>query len=656
MRKSTSVRVVGMGLGIVAIAANPLLITVGAGMSAIVLVSTSAAYAATLTDWTFDPTTHQLEVTLPVGVTPRYFLLAQPARIVLDLPNTDVGVGVSEQTYAGAVRQVRVSQFEPGTARIVLELSPNAVLAPGQVALQQLNPGAEGDARWALRPLLADGGNGIMQPAIAPTVADSGTTLPLGSQGTEAEPAGVANWPTSPISEGLAAVPPGSEPSVEARAAEFPESDEAIAPLPAVPGEDISTPAIPLPPATEESHLVQPIPATVDAPQSAPAVSLALPPEPSHSVDRPSPQEPLPLLPPAEIPWEPSTPAPMEAPLSISGQNPSGVGVGAASGAGLDATDSVLVGTGADLLTTQPAGNGLFGVGAPSEPDTVTLPPLEPGGVEIPIEEALVSTPEAATGVEAIAPSLDGATLPPALPNDSPPVSIAVPSMTTTPAEALPLETAWSQTPGAIAPSLPDPAPEPAPSMAMPSVEAESSGAGQPDSMQLAAVTQDTAILLPSGTAMTLRYPRTTALTLEAGQPWQEVLVLEQSVLDPQGRIVFPAGSLVLGRFETTSAGSQFIVQAIDTGGQTILLRAESSMLAGDRQPPEQQQLFRNSAIGLVGAGLLGILTGGIGLLGLAAGAATGAATTYLSAPQPATIEPNQIVEVRLSDDLPRLF
>jgi len=89
--------------------------------------------AASLTHWTFDPAANQLEITVKDGTTPHYFLMAQPARIVVDLPDTAVGNVSTQQTYSGAIRQIRVSQFQPGLTRIVMEISPDVSLAPGQV-------------------------------------------------------------------------------------------------------------------------------------------------------------------------------------------------------------------------------------------------------------------------------------------------------------------------------------------------------------------------------------------------------------------------------------------------------------------------------------------------------------------------------------------
>jgi N-acetylmuramoyl-L-alanine amidase len=108
------------------------------------------APAAVLSEWRYDPAANQLEVRLQAQTTPQYFVLAQPPRIVLDLPNTLVGKVVTQQNYSGAVRKVRVSQFQPDVTRIVLELSPEVVLAVGQMQLQRA-PSGKGD-RWLLRP------------------------------------------------------------------------------------------------------------------------------------------------------------------------------------------------------------------------------------------------------------------------------------------------------------------------------------------------------------------------------------------------------------------------------------------------------------------------------------------------------------------------
>ncbi|MBD1843013.1 AMIN domain-containing protein [Cyanobacteria bacterium FACHB-63] len=130
--------------------------------AAIALLISTPAIAAPLENWRFDPNTNQLEVTVPAGITPRYSLMAQPTRLVLDLPDTQVADVNPRGTFSGAVREVQVSQFQPNIARIVLELAPDTELSNPQAQLQLVKSTEQGQSRstsasvrWTLRPMLA---------------------------------------------------------------------------------------------------------------------------------------------------------------------------------------------------------------------------------------------------------------------------------------------------------------------------------------------------------------------------------------------------------------------------------------------------------------------------------------------------------------------
>ncbi|NDJ22708.1 AMIN domain-containing protein [Nostoc sp. B(2019)] len=114
-------------------------------------VSSAATPVAKLDDWRFYPDKVQLEITLSAGTTPRYFYLAQPPRIVVDLPDTQLGYVTTQQNYSGAIQRIRVSQLNASSTRIVLDLAPNTSLNLKQLQLQpvsQKNP-----TRWVLRPV-----------------------------------------------------------------------------------------------------------------------------------------------------------------------------------------------------------------------------------------------------------------------------------------------------------------------------------------------------------------------------------------------------------------------------------------------------------------------------------------------------------------------
>ncbi|MCV3215273.1 AMIN domain-containing protein [Plectonema radiosum NIES-515] len=117
--------------------------------------SSIAAPAARLEDWHFYPEAFQLEINLSAGTTPRYFYLAQPPRMVVDLPDTKLGYVPTLQNYSGAIQRIRVSQLNANVTRIVLDLAPGTSLDPNQVQLQPIS--AQNTTRWVLRPLIAGG-------------------------------------------------------------------------------------------------------------------------------------------------------------------------------------------------------------------------------------------------------------------------------------------------------------------------------------------------------------------------------------------------------------------------------------------------------------------------------------------------------------------
>jgi hypothetical protein len=158
-------------------------------------------------------------------------------------------------------------------------------------------------------------------------------------------------------------------------------------------------------------------------------------------------------------------------------------------------------------------------------------------------------------------------------------------------------------------------------------------------------------VLLPAGTEISLLYPGAEALRLARAKPRrEEVLLLQGGIFDSRGNTIVPANTPVIGRFETTNLGSRFVVEAISLNGRNIPLLARSQPLAGRRQQPDDRSVLRNTGIG----GLALFLLSGFSGIGLLAGATAGAATTYVAAPQPATIQPGQILQVQLTEDLPQ--
>lgn len=141
---------------------------------------TSPAEAARLQSWRFDAAQNRLDFTTDDGVQPRAQLIADPTRLIIDLPGTTLGRPAVTQSYRGTIRSVRVGQFERGTTRIVMELAPGYTLDPAQVKFRGTTA-----QQWSVQ---------VPAPQFAGT------------------PSAVAQLPTSPIDRPpLSSLPPSSD-------------------------------------------------------------------------------------------------------------------------------------------------------------------------------------------------------------------------------------------------------------------------------------------------------------------------------------------------------------------------------------------------------------------------------------------------------------
>ncbi|MEH1908637.1 AMIN domain-containing protein [Nostoc sp.] len=141
--------------------------------------STAATPVAKLDNWRFSPKTQQLEITLSVGTTPRYFYLAQPPRLVVDIPNTKLGKVTTQQNYSGSIKSIRVSQLNANATRIVLDLAPGTLLNPKQVQLHPVS--RKNPTRWVLRPVIS-GKTTAVKPGNSPPSANKQPQTPYKSQ------------------------------------------------------------------------------------------------------------------------------------------------------------------------------------------------------------------------------------------------------------------------------------------------------------------------------------------------------------------------------------------------------------------------------------------------------------------------------------------
>jgi len=96
----------------------------------------SAARAATVEDWHFDNVQQQLDFTTDEAVQPMIQLIANPTRLVIDLPGTHLGSARRNQSLDGAMQSIRIGQFDGQTTRIVIVLAPGYQLDPEQIKVR----------------------------------------------------------------------------------------------------------------------------------------------------------------------------------------------------------------------------------------------------------------------------------------------------------------------------------------------------------------------------------------------------------------------------------------------------------------------------------------------------------------------------------------
>ncbi|MEH2138475.1 N-acetylmuramoyl-L-alanine amidase [Nostoc sp.] len=95
-----------------------------------IFMLSSPAMAAKLESWRFDANQNRLEINTLGNVQPQAQLIFNPTRLVIDLPGTTFGRPQLTQQVGGAIRAIRIGQFDEQTTRIVVELTPGYTLDP----------------------------------------------------------------------------------------------------------------------------------------------------------------------------------------------------------------------------------------------------------------------------------------------------------------------------------------------------------------------------------------------------------------------------------------------------------------------------------------------------------------------------------------------
>lgn len=188
--------------------------SLGMGVAALAL-AVSPAFSEELNDWAFDSATNELMFALPDDILPEFFLLSEPARLILEIPDTEVGDIPPEQLYSGAVQSIRVSQYTPDLVRVVIELAPEIVLTPEQADIQ-FDARSDGQRLWSFRPLIdATGSTVAAASTLTDSVTDSGpdrASLSAANLQLSDQRSAAAVLPIDPYeaesTEGVVSVPP----------------------------------------------------------------------------------------------------------------------------------------------------------------------------------------------------------------------------------------------------------------------------------------------------------------------------------------------------------------------------------------------------------------------------------------------------------------
>jgi beta-lactamase class A len=99
-----------------------------------VLLAPSPAIAAYLSTWSFDH--NRLDFMVDQRIQPVAQLIANPTRLVIDLPGTKLGRSKIEQTIGQTVQSIRIGQLNAQTTRLVVELAPGYTLDPKQLVVR----------------------------------------------------------------------------------------------------------------------------------------------------------------------------------------------------------------------------------------------------------------------------------------------------------------------------------------------------------------------------------------------------------------------------------------------------------------------------------------------------------------------------------------
>ncbi|WP_310412363.1 N-acetylmuramoyl-L-alanine amidase [Chamaesiphon sp. OTE_8_metabat_110] len=110
-----------------------------------VMVSLPAS-AAEILSWQFNANENRIDFSTSNAVKPEAQMLANPSRLIVDLPDTRLNQPTSSQVLSNGIKSLRVGQVDPERTRMVLELAPGYSIDPQQVLIQ-----ASTNKQWSIQ-------------------------------------------------------------------------------------------------------------------------------------------------------------------------------------------------------------------------------------------------------------------------------------------------------------------------------------------------------------------------------------------------------------------------------------------------------------------------------------------------------------------------
>ncbi len=105
-----------------------------------VFLLSQPAKADSLDSWHFNAFSNQLDLTTDEAVQPKVQLLANPSRLIIDLPGINLGRPKITEKVNSVIQAIRVGQFDADTTRMVVELAPGYRLDPTKIKVRGASP------------------------------------------------------------------------------------------------------------------------------------------------------------------------------------------------------------------------------------------------------------------------------------------------------------------------------------------------------------------------------------------------------------------------------------------------------------------------------------------------------------------------------------